>query len=98
MAAYEDELPPVLSDLATGGYRIVQGTGEKAQTLTAFQVNLFAPEESDLQSIRPLEADLARVRAETVAQSGRNRLLFYSLLTAAVACVLFAWYFQERGL
>ena len=98
MAQYSAELPPVLGNLPTGGYKIIQGAGEKARVLAAFQVNLFAPGESDLQDIVPLDADLAKVRAETVAQSGRNRLLFYSLLAAALGSILMAWYFQERGL
>ncbi|MGI8906331.1 MAG: BatA domain-containing protein [Candidatus Sumerlaeaceae bacterium] len=97
IAEYQDELPPVLKDLQRGGYSITQGKGSSAKSLAQFQVNLFAPGESDLRNIRPHSADFQKLRADAVAQAGRNRLLFYGLLVAILLATLLSWIYQDAA-
>jgi hypothetical protein len=94
---YDAELPPVLTGLPRGAYSIVQGNGASAQPLGKFQVNLFAPGESDLRSIKPLSANFSRLRVDAVAQAGRNRLLFYALLVAILMATILSWVYQDAS-
>lgn len=97
VATYDDELPPVLKDLERGAYDIVQGTGASEKNLAHFQVNLFAPGESDLRNLHPHSADFHKLRADAVAQAGRNRLLFYALLLAIILATILSWVYQDAS-
>jgi len=97
LATYNEELPPVLRDLPSGAFEIVQAPGSGEKVLATFHVNLFAPGESDLRNIQPHQANLNQLRADALAQSGHNRLLFYLLVAAIVIFTVLSWLFQDAS-
>lgn len=97
ISEYDDNLPPVLKELARGSYDIFQGRGSAEKSLAHFQVNLFAPGESDLRNIKPHSASFSRLRADAVEQAGRNRMLYYALLLAILLATILSWVYQDAS-
>lgn len=89
----EDVLPPILGGLPAGFYQVLSGEAAVA----AFAVNLFAPEESDLNLCERLGFDLNSLETSEAQLLQTNRTLFYLLLLGAIAAMAAAWALQDRA-
>jgi hypothetical protein len=101
-----DRLPPLLSELAPGVYRITPapeaiGADPEADPATPLPgwtvaANLFAPDESDLRDRGRTDAPIAEAWRAGEAEESHRPVSFYVLLTLLTA-LLVAWWALTRG-
>ncbi len=87
------EAPPeALTDLPVGDYELTQ---DGQTQLARFQVNLFAPAESDLRAVAPNAASLEALVANRVNRTQTNRALFLGLVMLTILMTGLSWIFQD---
>jgi aerotolerance regulator-like protein/VWA domain-containing protein len=87
-----ENLPMLLRNLPTGQYRINQA-GKK--DLAKFSVNLFAPLESDLRSLKTKEADMKKLSPATLTKSRKNMILYFCMLFLIILFTALSWVLQN---
>jgi hypothetical protein len=90
-ASYEAP-PEALTDLPVGDYELTQ---DGQTQLARFQVNLFAPGESDLRSVVPQEASMEALAANRVNRTETNKVLFLGLVILTILMTGLSWIFQD---
>lgn len=89
-----DVFPEVLASLPIGEYTIRQLGGPE---LATFGVNLFAPGESDLRTHASNEPTLSSLIPSSVAQTERNKALYYLILLFLIGFTAASWIFQDMS-
>lgn len=89
--------PEVLSDLESGSWTIRRGTRADAPVVAQFQVNLFSPDESNLQAAASVKPDFKALSADAAPRTQQNYLLFYALLIALLGCIILGWIYHDAG-
>lgn len=92
-AKYET-LPEALSGLPAGGYELRQ---DGRAALARFQVNFFAPGESDLRAMSERKPDLGQLVSASVRHAEPNKALFLGLALLLIVATALSWAFQDRA-
>lgn len=87
-----DELPELLPELPVGSYEIVEGD---TAALAAFNINLFAPGESDLRAMSARKPDLDSLITQSVRKAEKNMVFFYTFLLMIIIFTALSWISQD---